>query len=227
MSPGIRAELKLPGVVNCPMARVSERAEAATYSVSKSVNPVVPERVTEEFTVVPTEELEGELTEGSLEGELSEGNLTKTFEQGSESIYRFERATGRDCPCECVEKHGYPIVDARAECGTFYLLFHVPDRDALRDVLGTIREHYPRVEVRRLVQSQKQDGENLVFFDKSLFTDRQQEVLETAHELGYFEHPKGSNAGEVAAELGITTATFTEHLAAAQRKLFESILDTN
>ncbi len=218
MSPGIRAELKLPGVVDCPMTRVSERVQATTHSVSKSVNPVVPEHVTEEFTVVPADDLEGESVEG---------DLTKAFEQGSESIYRFERMAGRDCPCECVEKHGYPIVDARAESGTFYLLFHVPDRDALRDVLGTIREHYPQVEVRRLVQSREQDGENLAFFDRSLFTDRQQEVLETAHELGYFEHPKGSNAGEVAAELGITTPTFTEHLAAAQRKLLDSILDTN
>lgn len=216
MTSGIRAELKLPGVVGCPMARISENAGVSTYSVSKSINPNVPEQVTEEFTVVGTED---------LPEELSEGKITKAFEQGSESIYRFERTTGRDCPCECVEQHGYPVVDARAEDGTFYLLFHAPDQDALRSVLATIREKYPRVEVRRLIQSQDQNGENLVFFDKSLFTERQQEVLETAHQLGYFDHPKGANAGQVADELGITTATFTEHLSAAQRKLLDSILD--
>lgn len=217
MTPGIRAELKLPGAVGCPMARASESAGATAYSVSKSVNPAVPEQVTEEFRVVPTDAVPEELTDDTL---------TKSFEQGSESVYRFERTAGQDCPCECVEAHGYPVVNARAEDGVFYLLFHAPDRDALRTVIGSIREHHPQVEVRRLVQSREENGENLVFFDKSLFTDRQQEVLETAHRLGYFQHPKGANAGEVAEELGITTATFTEHLSAAQRKLLDSILDT-
>jgi predicted DNA binding protein len=43
--------------------------------------------------------------------------------------------------------------------------------------------------------------------------------------MGYFEHPKGANAGEVAEALAITTATFSEHLSAAQSKLFDAILD--
>ena len=49
MNPGIRAELKLPVVVGCPMARVSETMSTTTYSVSKSVDPTAPERVIEEF----------------------------------------------------------------------------------------------------------------------------------------------------------------------------------
>ena len=217
MSPGIRAELKFSGVLECPMTRVSESADATAYTVSKSVNPNVPERVAEEFTLVPAD---------GIPEDLMGEEMTKAFEQGPESIYRFERTAGQNCPCECVEQHGYPVVDARAESGTFYLLFHASDQDALREVLATIRQHYPQVEVRRLVRSREDDEGNLVFFDKSLFTDRQQEVIETAHRMGYFDHPKGANAGEVAAELGITTATFTEHLSAAQRKLLDSVLDT-
>jgi hypothetical protein len=50
-------------------------------------------------------------------------------------------------------------------------------------------------------------------------------VLETAHRLGYFERPKGANAGEVADALDISRSTFTEHLAAAQTKLLDAILD--
>jgi predicted DNA binding protein len=49
-------------------------------------------------------------------------------------------------------------------------------------------------------------------------------VLRTAHQLGYFEHPKGANAGEVAESLDITTATFIQHLSAAQQKLLDSVL---
>jgi hypothetical protein len=220
MSPGIRAELKVPAATVCPLARLSAREDAMARSVSKSVDPNVPTQVTEEFTV--------ECDSGAVADE--EDDVSKAFEGGETPIYRFERTAGQNCPCECVEQHGYPVVDVRGETGTLYLLFHVPGQDALRDVIETTREYHPQVEVRRLVQSHSSedgDAESLVFFDKSVFTDRQQEVLETAHEQGYFRHPKGANAGEVAEQLEITTATFIEHLSAAQRKMLDSILDTD
>lgn len=217
MSSGIRAEVKVPAAVQCPLARVSAERGVTAYSVSKSVNPAVPEQVTEEFTIDPDDE---------LDTDAEQGDLTKTFSGGSESIYRFERTAGGNCPCECVEMYGHPVVDVRAEGAALYLVFHAPDQERLREIMGTLDEYHPQVEVRRLVQSQEDDGHDLVFFDKSVFTERQQEVLETAHELGYFDHPKGANAGEVAKELDINTATFTEHLSAAQRKLLDSVLNT-
>jgi len=51
-------------------------------------------------------------------------------------------------------------------------------------------------------------------------TDRQRQVLELAIEAGYFERPRHNNTGELAATLDISRATFTQHLRAAQRKLF-------
>jgi len=96
----------------------------------------------------------------------------------------------------------------------------------LQAVIGELRERYATLDVQRLLQSQQDhDERNLVFVDRSMLTDRQTEVLETAHRMGYFEHPKRANAGEVAAELEITGTTFTEHLAAAQTKLLDAILD--
>jgi hypothetical protein len=50
-------------------------------------------------------------------------------------------------------------------------------------------------------------------------------VLETAHRMGYFDHPKGADAGDVADELGISRSTLAEHLSTAQSKLFDAILD--
>jgi predicted DNA binding protein len=49
-------------------------------------------------------------------------------------------------------------------------------------------------------------------------------VLETAHEMGYFERPRRANGTEVAAALDIDPSTFSEHLAAAQRKLLRDVL---
>ena len=92
--------------------------------------------------------------------------------------------------------------------------------------MSGLREQYPNLDVRRLLRSRSSVSDrSLVFVDRSELTDRQREVLETAHEMGYFEHPKGANAGEVAAALGITTSTFTEHLSAAQKKLLGSIVE--
>ncbi|MFP9060717.1 helix-turn-helix domain-containing protein [Natrialbaceae archaeon A-chndr2] len=51
-------------------------------------------------------------------------------------------------------------------------------------------------------------------------TDRQRQVLELAVEAGYFERPRHNNTGELADTLDISRATFTQHLRAAQRKLF-------
>lgn len=220
MTSGIRAELKIPAAVACPMARVSAAEDVTAYSVSKSVDPYAPEHVTEEFSINCTDD---------LTVELENIDLDKTFNDGSGAIYRFERTSDRNCPCECIEQHGSPVVDVRGERGTLYVVFHAADQNDLREVIKTVGEFHPQVEVRRLVQSRAEDEEgskSLVFFDKSVLTERQQQVLSTAHQMGYFDHPKGANAGEVADELDITTATFIEHLSAAQRKLLNSILDT-
>lgn len=219
MSPGIRAELKVPAAIGCPIARISAAHDRATYSVSKSANPEFPNRVTEEFTLEKS---------GDTDPSPENLGMQEAFDSGSETIFRFERTVGQNCPCECVESHGYPVIDARGEDGTLYLTFHAPDQDALREVIASIDDYHPQVEVRRLVQSRDGNDEaidSLVFFDKTVLTDRQAEVLETAHEYGYFDHPKGANAGEIAQILGITTATFTEHLSAAHRKLLDFILD--
>lgn len=55
-------------------------------------------------------------------------------------------------------------------------------------------------------------------------TDRQREILETAHELGYFELPRGASAAEVAAALDLDPSTVTEHLRRAERNLLGELL---
>jgi len=45
--------------------------------------------------------------------------------------------------------------------------------------------------------------------------------------MGYFDYPKGANATDVAEELGVARSTFTEHLAAAQTKLMDAILEAD
>lgn len=50
-------------------------------------------------------------------------------------------------------------------------------------------------------------------------TQRQQEILQTAFEMGYYEWPRDCTGQDVANEFGITSATFSEHIFAAERKI--------
>ena len=50
---------------------------------------------------------------------------------------------------------------------------------------------------------------------------RQREVFQLARQRGYYRQPTGTTAGELAAELEITTSTFHEHLHRAEEKLLD------
>lgn len=207
---GIRAKIRLADLENCPIAEVSETG-VECFNVSKRVDPESG-RVTEEFA-----------TDERVDG--AEPEFDPVFSYGQQSVYRFQRNFGHDCACEVVEGYDSPIVDVQATDGDLSIVFHAPSIAELRGAVSALRDSYGDVDVQRLVSSRDSDGsEDLVFVDRGVLTERQREVLETAHTMGYFDHPKGANAGEVADALGITTSTFTEHLAAAQSKLLESIL---
>ncbi|WP_439025836.1 helix-turn-helix domain-containing protein [Haloarchaeobius sp. DT45] len=218
MGEGIRAEVRIESPDGCPVAGATEATASASYSVSKSVNPVEGGRVTEEFMLDE---------EADLESVDLADDLREVFAYGTKSAYRFEREHGRFCPCECVERFDCPVVDVHAREESLFVTFHAPDMETLQDVVGDLRGAYPSLDVQRLLRSEGDaTDENLVFVDRGELTTRQQEVLETAHEMGYFEHPKRANGGEVADELGISRSTLSEHLAAAQSKLLGTILSS-
>ena len=56
-------------------------------------------------------------------------------------------------------------------------------------------------------------------------TDRQREVVETAHELGYYEVPREASTEAVAAALDLDPSTVAEHLQRAERNLMSHHLD--
>jgi PAS domain S-box-containing protein len=56
-------------------------------------------------------------------------------------------------------------------------------------------------------------------------SDRQQEALETAYAMGYFEWPRESTGETVAEALGITQPTVNKHLRIGERKVFELLFD--
>lgn len=107
-----------------------------------------------------------------------------------------------------------------------YLVFPGVDATA---VIDTILERHSGA---KLVARRFRDLYALAFTAGGLerviqdrLTDRQWEVLETAYRLGYFERPRVRTGEEVAARLDITSATFSQHLRAAQRNLLAVLID--
>jgi DNA-binding CsgD family transcriptional regulator len=60
---------------------------------------------------------------------------------------------------------------------------------------------------------------------RSLLTDRQREIFETAVERGYYRIPRGITQTELADELGLAPSTVDEHLRKAESTMLSSILD--
>ena len=60
---------------------------------------------------------------------------------------------------------------------------------------------------------------------KEPLTDRQTDILKLAYLSGFFESPRASTGQEIAAMLDVTPPTFSQHLRAAQQKVFALAFD--
>lgn len=194
---------------NCPAASASADTGATVESVDWSAT-ATDGTVTEEFT---------------LDAPMDDPSFTAVFETEGHTRYRFERDADQPCVCEVVELNDCPLSEVRAEDGQLHMTFYAPDVESVRSIVADLRAQYDDVHLRHLCRSGDLDSENLVLVDRNRLTDRQREVLETAYEAGYFEHPKAANASEIAEELGISLSTFTEHLSLAQSKILDSLVE--
>jgi predicted DNA binding protein len=206
---GIRAELAVDRPQGCPVARAS----------SRSPQPVREVRWTEGD--------DGTVEQFEAAGDVEEPSVERVFDYGDRAVYEFDRNGDSPCFCDAVESRVGPVTDVVAHNGTLRVTVHAGDVAGLRDAFRELTETYGDVSLESIVRADPEDSPaTVVPVDLSRLTDRQQEVLETAFEMGYFAYPRDSNATEVADELGIDPSTFTEHLTVAQNKLFEALLES-
>ncbi|MFC6887478.1 helix-turn-helix domain-containing protein [Halorubrum trueperi] len=211
MGSGIRAEVSLPTGSPSPFDGIVDGSRPI-YSVARSgpngdSGSVVLEFVADADLPVPE-------------------CVDVVFDYGAKAAYRFETPCADDSPFSVLDRHGVPVAETTIRDGRLLVTFHATDLPTLRSVLDAFRESCADMQVLRLLQSSSTPEESdLVTVDRSDLTERQREVLTAAYEAGYFDHPKGANAGEVAELLGIDRSTFSEHMAAAQRKLLSTLLD--
>ncbi len=207
---GYRATVVIDDPTLCPVANASTQVSQPVDSVART-RTATDEPVVEEFAVPSGESIDADAAE-----------LTPVQTNDRETVYRFDRDGAANCPCELVERTGTPVSSVQARNGALLLTVRLLDLDDVTTIVEALREQFDGVVVEELTAADGQATDPVVV-DRMQLTDRQREVIETANQMGYFEYPKGANATDVATELGIARSTFTEHLAAAQTKLLQSI----
>lgn len=211
MAAGFRVEFGVNASGRCPVADVSTETGTPVTTVSRASIPDTDGQIAEEFTL--------EETATPVHDEVSPVAMYNT-----QTVYRFQRSQDRGCVCEIIEGFGYPISEIHAVDGTLYVSFHVPDLQSLQEIVSALRERFSDVHLQKLTRSDEASDSDLVLVDRNRLTTRQREVLQTAYDMGYFDHPKRANAGDVSDALDISPSTFSEHLTAAQRKILNAVL---
>lgn len=109
------------------------------------------------------------------------------------------------------------------------LTLELPRPSSVREFFDRLGGQYEEVELlaQRTHDRPVESRQTLLARLSETLTERQQEVLETAYQNGYFEWPRARTGEQVAALLGITQPTFNNHLRVAERKLFTLLFDAD
>jgi len=131
------------------------------------------------------------------------------------------------CVIPQLATHGWSTETAILANGDCYLTVHLPSGDSVREMMETVREHHPDVELRarRQIHTEPRTDVERAASAVAELTDRQRTVLQTAHAAGYFEWPRDASGEEVAETLGIASPTFHQHLRVGQGKLMNAIFE--
>lgn len=162
--------------------------------------------------------------ETHTDGSCGECHTEMSFapETGRDSAYLKSTVTSR-CICPVFEKHDCIPRIQGVRSGTITVVLTIPRREALREIITDLRAVGASVSVDWLVNGS--GGESTAEIDVSTITDKQQEAMETALEMGYYETPREAALGELADELDISESAASQRLNAAETKLVKAYLD--
>jgi GAF domain-containing protein len=126
-----------------------------------------------------------------------------------------------------VLRHGGRLSQLRFDSKGITVTIELPASVDVRAISEEIRKMYAGTELlRKQTVTREHNPANLDSIADADLTDKQRTALETAYQVGYFDWPRGASGAEIAEILDISSTTFGQHLRAAQRKVFESLFDS-
>lgn len=140
-----------------------------------------------------------------------------------------EILVGEDCPVVSLARQGGIPRLVTAEAGVVRLVAEIPPTTEPTAVVEGFLDDNPTAELtakrqRARLRSLFAPGD----FERAVrcrLTERQYEVIQTAFEEGYYEWPREHTGEDIADDLGITSATFSQHVAMAERKLLAVLFE--
>ncbi|MFB6159671.1 MAG: bacterio-opsin activator domain-containing protein [Haloferacaceae archaeon] len=124
-------------------------------------------------------------------------------------------------------QYGASVRSLSVTGGEGRLTAEVSASNDVRATVEALTSTYPAIDLlaqREHERTVETEAEFRTRLEESL-TPRQQEAAQTAYFAGFFAWPREQSGEEVAATMGITQSTFTQHLRAAERKLFGALFD--
>jgi predicted DNA binding protein len=218
--PVVEVELRTENPTH-PFVRGSAEA-SCTFDLSK----MIPRRngaYAEFFTVFGADAVEiSDLVEGRETVEVE-----PLAEYGDATLVEF--LVSDDCPARRLAELGALPQTVRASNGEGRIVADIPPERDAPAIVEAFLESDPDAE---LVTKRERAAVRPPFSRSGVrqvlrvhLTERQFDVVETAFEMGYYDWPRGCTGEDVAAELGITSATFSEHVRTAERKLFAVVFE--
>lgn len=168
--------------------------------------------------------------------ELHDHQVTFVIELGycSEEISGFFNSSEQVKYFEQLDKGSYLVT--KDSCGAYSAVDRNHGILRRRNVITAHRREYTvlffrREDLKAMIDDFKQTGKvtlgKVSKFNESTakLTDRQFEVVECALKEGYFEWPRDATSEELAEKLGVSRATFLEHLRKGQSKLLTETIE--
>lgn len=146
-------------------------------------------------------------------------------DRGGTSDWEFE--VRESTITELLAEYGAKTRSAVVEDGRSRTVVEVAPETNVRELVEAVRAAFPETdlvskrEVERSIDSHGDFREQVA----AALTDKQRRALEAAYYGGYFEWPRDKSASELAEEMGVSGATFHQHLRGAEREIFTDILE--
>lgn len=135
------------------------------------------------------------------------------------TFHRFAGASSGPCPCDLLSDFEQSYSTIRARDSVLDVSIYTNGRPRLEQFVDRCRATTGTVRVRRLVDSRSVPFRGDRRRSADVLTDRQEEVLATAYDIGYYSAPRESNLSDVAERLDVHYSTVRQHLVAAERKI--------
>lgn len=148
---------------------------------------------------------------------------------GTDDELLFELTVSGPSMSGILASHGGRVRSLTITADEMRLIAELPSNTDTRAVTEAIEDLYPGTELLAQRTTARETISRSELYGEMMdqLTDKQRAALEASYFAGYFDWPRTSTGKEVAAMLGVSQPTFTQHLRTAHRKLLASLYEND